>query len=57
MESFKNEAKKRDLGGYYYHILDVPITPPDEPIQSQDKDEEEDSDLGESDDDTEVIGK
>lgn len=32
MESFKKETKKRDLGEYYYRILDIPITLPCEPI-------------------------
>lgn len=25
METFKNEAKQKDLGKYYYRILDIPV--------------------------------
>lgn len=56
MESFKKEAKKRGPSKYYYSILDIFIIPPYKPIQSQEGDDEEDSDLSESDDDTEVTG-
>lgn len=34
MEYLKKDAKKRDLGEYYYHILEPSVTPQYEPIQS-----------------------
>lgn len=52
MESFKKEAKKRDLGEYYYCILDGHSSIGAHTIQEGDK--EEDSNSSESGEDTEV---
>lgn len=47
MDSFKNEAKKRDFSEYYYKILDTLVTPPYSPAQTQKEGENEESREGE----------
>lgn len=49
-ESFKIEAKKKNLGKYYYHILNILITPQHIPTPSQEGWEEKGLNTNESDD-------
>lgn len=43
MESFKTKAKKMDLGEYYYHFLNIPVTSPYMSIPSKEGGEEKES--------------
>lgn len=47
-ESFKMEAKKKDLGEYYDRISNIPVTLQYACTQSQERDEEESSNYSES---------
>lgn len=59
MDSFKKEAKKRDLGEYYYYILDILVILQYLPTQSHDEGEGggSGSNTGESCDGLKVVGE
>lgn len=56
MESFKTRENKRDLGEYYYRIMNIPITPPYMNTLSRKGGEKEESSPSKSEEGPEAVG-